>query len=74
MCKLASPCKIDHVCAFVYVHAWQFMPTSGFPPQNNENIFCENNEDDMLKIIIIIIGYTSNNFTSHIIMDHGKNQ
>jgi hypothetical protein len=74
MCKIASCCKIDHICAFVYVHAWQFMPISDLPPLNSENIFCENNEDDMLKIIIIIIGYTLNNFTSHITMDHGKNQ
>jgi hypothetical protein len=40
--------------------------------------FCEKYEvDDMLKIIIIIVGYTLNNFTNSyhniIIVDDGKN-
>jgi hypothetical protein len=37
--------------------------------------FCEKYDIDMLKIIIIIIGYTMNNFTyscNNIIIDHGK--
>jgi hypothetical protein len=35
-------------------------------PQNNEMKFCEKYEVDILKIIIIIVGYTLNNFTTHI--------
>jgi hypothetical protein len=35
-------------------------------PQNNEVKICEKYEVDMLKIIIIIIGYTLNNFIIHI--------
>jgi hypothetical protein len=36
-------------------------------PQNSEMKFCENmTSGDMLKIIIIIIGYDLNNFTTHI--------
>ncbi len=35
-------------------------------PQNSEMKFCEKYEADMLKIIIIIIAYTLNNFTNHI--------
>jgi hypothetical protein len=35
-------------------------------PQNREMKFCEKYEIDMLKIIIIIIGYILNNFTTHI--------
>jgi hypothetical protein len=38
--------------------------------------FSENMKFDMLKIIIIIIGYTLNNFTTHItivIIDDEKN-
>ncbi len=34
-------------------------------PQNSEMNFCENNEVTLLKIIIIMIAYTWNNFTSH---------
>jgi len=34
-------------------------------PQKREMKFCEKYEVDMLKIIIIIIGYTLNNFTTH---------
>jgi len=37
-------------------------------PQNNEMKFYEKYEVEMLKIIIIIIGYTLNNFTTHIII------
>jgi len=33
--------------------------------QNNEMKICEKYEVDMLKIIIIIIGYNLNNFTTH---------
>jgi hypothetical protein len=35
-------------------------------PQNSEMKYCEKYEVDMLKIIIIIIGYIQNNFTTHI--------
>jgi hypothetical protein len=35
-------------------------------PQNNEMKICEKYEVDMLKIIIIIIGYNVNNFITHI--------
>jgi hypothetical protein len=35
-------------------------------PQNSEMKICEKYEVDMLKIIIIIIGYILNNFTTHI--------
>jgi hypothetical protein len=35
-------------------------------PQNSEMKFFENMKFDMLKIIIIIIGYILNNFTTHI--------
>ncbi len=35
-------------------------------PQNSEMKICEKHEVDILKIIIIIIGYTLNNFTTHI--------
>jgi len=35
-------------------------------PQNSEMKFCEKYEVDMLKIIIILIGYTLNNFTTYI--------
>ncbi len=35
-------------------------------PQNNEMKICEKYEVDMLKIIIIIIGYTLNDSTIHI--------
>ncbi len=35
-------------------------------PQNSEMKICEKYEVDMLKIIIIFIGYTLNNFTTHI--------
>jgi hypothetical protein len=34
-------------------------------PQKREMKICEKYEVDMLKIIIIIIGYTLNNFTIH---------
>jgi hypothetical protein len=46
-------------------------------PQNSEMKFGEKIEVDMLKIIITIIGYILNNFTTHItilyIVDDGKN-
>jgi len=35
-------------------------------PQNKEMKICENMNFDMLKIIIIILGYTLNNFITHI--------
>jgi hypothetical protein len=36
-------------------------------PQNSEMKFCQNMKlVDMLKIIIIIVGYTLNNVTTHI--------
>jgi len=35
-------------------------------PQNSEMKFCEKYEIDMLKIIVIIIVYILNNFTTHI--------
>jgi len=34
-------------------------------PENNEMIFFWKYKIDMLKIIIILIGYTLNNFTTH---------
>jgi hypothetical protein len=34
-------------------------------PHNSEMKICENMKVNMLKIIIIIIGYTLNNFTTH---------
>ncbi len=34
--------------------------------ENNEMKICEKYEVNMLKIIIIIVGYTLNNFTTHI--------
>jgi hypothetical protein len=36
------------------------------PPQNSEMKICEKYGVDMLKIIIIIIGYTLHNFIIHI--------
>jgi hypothetical protein len=42
-------------------------------PQTTETNFCEKYEIDMLKIIIIMIGYTLNNFFTQMIIDHGKN-
>jgi len=37
-------------------------------PQNIEMNFCKKYEVDMLKIIIIIIAYTLNNFNTHVII------
>ncbi len=34
-------------------------------PQNSGTIFCEKYEVDMLKIIMIFIGYTLTNFITH---------
>jgi hypothetical protein len=36
-----------------------------YNPQNSETNFCEKYEGDMLKIIIIMMGYTLNNFITH---------
>jgi len=41
-------------------------------PQTTETNFCEKYEVGMLKIIIIMIGYTLNNFFTQMIIDHGK--
>jgi hypothetical protein len=35
-------------------------------PQNSETIFCEKYEVHMLKIIIMMIGYTLSNFIIHL--------
>ncbi len=40
--------------------------SSLYNSQNSEMKFCEKYEVEMLKIIIIITGYTLNNFTTHI--------
>jgi hypothetical protein len=44
--------------------------------ENSEPNFCENMKFDILKVIIIIIGYTLNIFhysDNNIIADHGNN-
>jgi len=43
-----------------------------YNPQTTETNFCEKYEVGMLKIIIIMIGYTLNNFFTQMIIDHGK--
>jgi hypothetical protein len=39
--------------------------SSSNSPQNSETNFCEKNEVDKMKIIIILIAYTLNNFPNH---------
>jgi hypothetical protein len=54
---------------FYYLILWSISSLNN--PQNSEMKFCENMVD-MLKIIIIIIGYILNNFTTHIILSMWK--
>jgi hypothetical protein len=42
----------------------EYLTLRSVSSQNSEMKFYENNEVDMLKIIIIIIGYILNNFTT----------